>query len=85
MLRVDHPPMMLLGSLLYRGTTETTSDTETFDSPTFLEPGQSLTWTKPPWGTYTISEFGGQPTQPTGPFTEGVSGAVDASATCQVV
>jgi len=67
------------------GTTETTSDTETFGSPTFLEPGQALTWTETPWGTYTISESAGQPSQPIGPFTEGVSGAVDASATCQLV
>lgn len=67
------------------GATETTSDTETFDNPTFLEPAQSLTWTETPWGTYTISEFAGQPTQPIGPFTAGASGAVDASATCQLV
>ena len=67
------------------GSTETTSDTEPFDSPTFLEPGQSLTWTETPWGNYTISEFTGQPTQPIGPFTSGETGAVDTSATCQLV
>jgi hypothetical protein len=63
------------------GTTETTSDTETFDSPTFLEPDQSLTWTEAPWGSYTVAQ--GSPA--TGPFTTGETGATDASATCQLV
>jgi hypothetical protein len=63
------------------GTTETTSDTETFSSPTFLEPGQSLTWTETPWNSYTFGP--GSPA--TGPFTSGDMGAVDTSATCQLV
>ena len=63
------------------GTTETTSDTETFYGPTFLEPDQSLTWTEAPWGSYTVAQ--GSPA--TGPFTTGETGATDASATCQLV
>lgn len=63
------------------GNTETTSDTETFNSPTFLEPDQSLTWTETPWGSYTVANE----SPATGPFTSGEAGAVDISATCQLV
>jgi hypothetical protein len=59
---------------------ETTSDTETFDSATFLEPGQSLTWTEYPWGEYTNE----QGTASVGPYAGGVEGAYDVSATCQI-
>lgn len=59
---------------------ETTSDTETFDSATFLEPGQSLTWTEYPWGQY--SNYHG--TASVGPYAGGVEGAYDTSATCQI-
>jgi hypothetical protein len=59
---------------------ETTSDTETFDSATFLEPGQSLTWTEYPWGQYTND----QGTASVGPYAGGVEGAYDTSATCQL-
>jgi hypothetical protein len=59
---------------------ETTSDTQTFDSATFLEPGQSLTWTEYPWGDY--SNYHG--TASVGPYAGGVEGAYDTSATCQI-
>lgn len=59
---------------------ETTSDTETFDSPTFLEPDQSLTWTEYPWGEY-ANDPG---TASVGPYAGGVEGAYDVGATCQL-
>jgi hypothetical protein len=58
---------------------ETTSDTQTFDNPTFLEPGQSLSWDEESWGTFTFgSESVGMP------FTVAMSGAMDPG-TCQLV
>jgi hypothetical protein len=59
---------------------ETTSDTENFDGPTFLEPNQSLTWTEEPWGSYALGQGSAR-----GPFTEGSEGAIDSAATCQLV
>ena len=59
---------------------ETTSDTQSFVNPTFLEPGQSLTWREAPWGTYTSG--GGSAA---GPYTAGTDGGVDSEATCQLV
>ena len=58
---------------------ETTSDTQTLLSPTFLEPNQSLTWTEEPWGGYMLGQGAA-----TGPFTAGSTGAVDSAATCRL-
>jgi hypothetical protein len=55
---------------------ETTSDTQTFLNPAFLEPNQSLMWREEPWGGYTLGQAA------TGPFTAGNEGAVDSAATC---
>lgn len=60
---------------------ETTSDTEGFVSPVFLEPDQSLTWTEEPWGSYTVGPSAGGPP---GPYTAGTTGAMDLG-TCQLV
>ena len=35
---------------------ELTSDTQNLSSPTFITPGQSLTWTEYPWGTSTSGQ-----------------------------
>jgi hypothetical protein len=51
---------------------ELTSDTENLASPTFITPGQSLTWTEYPGSSV-------------GPFAAGVTGAVDSAATCQLI
>ena len=49
-------------SVFYDGSgDETTSDTESFGSPVFLEPDQSLTWTETPWGSYTVGPSAGGP------------------------
>jgi hypothetical protein len=57
---------------------ELTSDTQNLSSPTFITPGQSLTWTEYPWGTSTSGQGAS-----VGPFAAGVEGAVDSAATCQ--
>jgi hypothetical protein len=60
---------------------ELTSDNETFDSPAFIVPGQSLTWTEYPWGESTAGENEAS----LGPFAAGQMGAVDVTATCSLV
>ncbi len=59
---------------------ELTSDTQNFASPTFITPGQSLSWTEYPWGTSTSGQGAS-----VGPFAAGVAGAVDSAATCQLL
>jgi hypothetical protein len=59
---------------------ELTSDAQQLPSPTFITPGQSLTWTEYPWGTSTSGQGAS-----VGPFAAGVAGAVDSAATCQLL
>jgi hypothetical protein len=59
---------------------ELTSDSESLDSPTFITPGQALTWTEYPWGTSTQGDGAS-----VGPFAAGIVGAVDSAATCKLL
>lgn len=59
---------------------EQTSDSETFDSPAFIEPGKSLTWAETPWRTYTL----GDGSAAIGPYSSGQTGAIDPGSTCQL-
>jgi hypothetical protein len=61
-------------------TTETGSNSENVNQ-TFIAPGQALTWTETPWGSYAY-EYG---TPSVGPYAGGQEGGVDSSATCQLV
>lgn len=66
--------------VLYDGSgDELTSDTQTLNSPAFIEPGQSLTWTPTPWGSYDPRE-----NTPQGPYSEGRMGGIDIADTCQL-
>jgi hypothetical protein len=62
----------------YSNGQELTSDSESLDEPTFITPGQSLTWTEHPWG---YSSGGAS----IGPFAAGQTGAVDPGATCELI
>ena len=57
---------------------ELTSDSESLNGPTFITPGQSLTWTEHPWG---YSSGGAS----IGPFAAGQTGTVDPGATCELI
>jgi hypothetical protein len=67
--------------VFYSAGQELTSDSETLDTPTYITPGQSLTWTESPWGT----ETAGQQEPSLGPFAAGEMGAVNTAATCQLL
>jgi hypothetical protein len=69
------------GAVFYAQGHELTSDNETFDNPTFIVPGQSLTWTEYPW-SYSSA---GENEASVGPFAAGQMGAVDITATCSLV
>jgi len=58
---------------------ETTSDDESLDAPAFITAGQSQTWTETPWNGYSANEAS------VGPYAAGVAGAIDPTATCDLV
>jgi hypothetical protein len=68
-------------AVFYSEGLELTSDNETFGGPSFITPGQSLSWTEYPWGTYTAGE--NEASQ--GPYAAGQMGAVNTAATCSLV
>lgn len=63
----------------YSGGQELTSDLESLAQPLFITPGKSLTWTEHPWGYYSSGEAS------IGPFAAGLTGAVDPTATCELI
>lgn len=67
-------------AVFYSGGRELTSDTQSLTAPSFITPGQSLTWTEYPWGNSTADQGAS-----IGPFAAGQTGAVDRAATCQLV
>jgi hypothetical protein len=66
-------------AVFYSGGQELTSDSQSFTAPSFITPGQSLTWTEYPWGNSTAGQGAS-----VGPFAAGQGGAVDTAATCQL-
>jgi hypothetical protein len=71
-----------LAVVFYTGSgTEVTSDQETFASPSFVTPGQSLTFTEAPEGWQAWYAGGTL----AGPFAIEGTGTVDASITCSLV
>jgi hypothetical protein len=67
-------------AVFYSGGQELTSDSQSLTAPSFITPGQSLTWTEYPWGNSTAGQGAS-----IGPFAAGHTGAVDTAATCQLV